>query len=134
MKLKSKQQSGGQSGFSIIEAIIAIMLVILIFVLYQAAVNTIFLSRHSRNDETALRVASVRIEQIRAGGYSSVPATGSFSSSMLDDLPSGTGNITTTDFNEDAKQVVVTVSWYDQKTETTKSVSLTAVIADIGGL
>ncbi len=130
VKLKSKQQLG----FSLIETIITIMIVILILVLYQAAVNTIFLSRHSRNDETALRIASMKVEELRNSGYASVPATGNFSSPLLGELPSGSAGLVTSDFNEDAKQVIVNVSWLDQKTNTTKTVSLTAVIANTGGL
>lgn len=130
MKLKHTKQSG----FSIIEAIITLAIVILILVLYQSAVNTINLTRNSENEETALRIASVKIEELRAGGYSSVPATGSFSSSQLSALPSGSGNLVVTDFSANVKQVTVNVQWLDTKTSTTRTITLTTAIADLGGL
>lgn len=135
MKLKlQKSQLNAQAGFTLMETIIAIVIVILVLVLYQASVNTILLSRHSRNDETALRIASIKVEELRNAGYASVPSSGSFTSPLLSDLPSGTASLVSSDFNDKAKEVVVTVSWQEPQSGTTKSVTMTTVIANTGGL
>ena len=130
--MKSKHTS--QFGFSIVEVVITLAIIALILVVYQTAVNTIALTRESKNEEIALRIASTKLEELRNGGYSSVPASGSFTSSQFNLLPSGAGSMTTTDYNGIVKHITVTVQWNDVRTSTTRDITLATAVAKAGGL
>lgn len=81
-----------------------------------------------------MRIASTKLEELRNGGYSSVPASGSFTSSQFNLLPSGAGSMTTTDYNGIVKHITVTVQWNDVRTSTTRDITLATAVAKAGGL
>lgn len=121
-------------GFTLIEILISIALLGVMVVLYQLVLSDSALIRMSKNQEIALRVATNKIEDLRDGGYASIPATGTFSDTQLASLPSGVGNLTVTAFNAGTKQVVVAVTWREPAISATQTISLSSLITNIGGL
>jgi prepilin-type N-terminal cleavage/methylation domain-containing protein len=119
-------------GFTLVEVLIALFVVAMLITVVQSMIAGIPAARLARDQSTALKVANNEIESIRAGGYSAVPATGSFSDSLLSSIPSGAGTVTTSDFNAKTKQVVVNVSW--QEAGKTQSLSLSTLVTQTGGL
>lgn len=126
-------QRARQKGFTLLEVIVSIAVIAGLFMLYTAAINNVFLSRTIKQKDVALRIASHKMEELRAGGYDSLPASGSFSDSNLSSLPSGTGSMTISDYNTSTKQVQVTVSFEDFAGNN-QSVSLSTLIIQSGGL
>ncbi|MDB5244448.1 MAG: hypothetical protein JWN18_318 [Parcubacteria group bacterium] len=103
--------------------------------LLQAVTRNNVLVRTGRYEGIALSIARNKLESVRSGGYTSVPATGSFSDSLTSSLPLGaTALITTSAFNAKTKQVTIDVSWRDSNLTSTTSVSLSTLITQVGGL
>lgn len=119
-------------GFSLIEVIITIFILGTMLVASQAIFLGAPLIQSTRNQDLALKIARNEIEVLRALGYESLPASGSFTDSLLSSLSSGTGALVVSDFNTGTKQVVVTVSWEER--ETAESVVLSTLITKIGAL
>ena len=121
-------------GFSLIEVIVTVFVIGLAFLLYQGAIQNVFVSRSAKDEEVALRVASDKLEELRKGGYANLPASGSFSDAQLADLSQGTGSLTIADFNAETKQVEVTVSWNETSTGGTHSVLLSTLMTQDGSI
>lgn len=119
------------TGFTLIEVLVAIFLVGTATVLFGAALNTLAFTRSVRYDDTALRIAQQKLETLRAGGYSSLPASGSFSDPLLANLPDGYASTTVSDFNAKTKEVIVEVGW-QQAGKATRSISLSTLITQSG--
>jgi prepilin-type N-terminal cleavage/methylation domain-containing protein len=132
--LKSKKKQNSNSGFSLLEVLVTLFFIGLILVLYQSALGKLRLIRYVENEEIALRVASNKIENLRAGGYDALPSSGSFSDSQLNALSSSSANMTITDFNATTKTVVITIEWQQPPSMSVKNVSLTTLITKTGGL
>ena len=132
MKLKIKKNPN--SGFSIIEVLVTLFIVGAVLVLYQAAAGTIRLTKNSKQQEIALRVANNKTEELRAGGYAGLPASGGFSDSQLSALPNGSGNMAITNFNADTKQIIITVQWQNIGDPSVRNVSLATLVTKIGGI
>ncbi len=122
-----------KKGFSLIEVLVAVGMLGLMIVVYQGIISNIALTRNAQDKDIALKIATYKIEELRGLGYSSLPGSGSFSDSLLGSLPSGTASMTIDAYNSKLKQATVTVSW-TEPSSSTKSVSLTTLIADTGGL
>jgi len=120
-----------QSGLSIIEIPIALFIVGVTLLIYAASSNSAVLNKEARYQELANRIASSEMEDLRNGGYTNVPASGSFSNSLLSQLPSNSTVLTVSDYNADTKQVVVKVSWLSAN-GTTHNISLTTLITKSG--
>jgi prepilin-type N-terminal cleavage/methylation domain-containing protein len=121
-------------GFSLIEVIVTLMIAGFALVLFQTALGKTKLIQYAKNQEIALRVANNKIEELRAGGYSALPSTGSFSDAQLNDLPNVSASMAITDFNDDTKQVVITIQWQDPPSVSLKTVSLATLVTKTGGL
>ena len=132
MKLKIKPNS--KSGFSLLEVIVTIFIIGLVLVLYQASLGKVKLIQYAKNQEIALRVANNKIEVLRAGGYSALPASGNFSDSQLNSLSNSSANMTITDYNADTKQVLITIQWKEPTGSALKNISLATLITKTGGL
>jgi prepilin-type N-terminal cleavage/methylation domain-containing protein len=130
VKLKTKKRSG----FSLLEVIVTLFIVGLVLILYQAALGKVRLIQYAKNQEIALRVANNKIEELRDGGYSALPSSGSFYDSQLSSLSSSSASMAITDANSDTKQVSVTVQWKDSVSSSLKNISLTTLITKTGGL
>jgi len=120
-------------GFTLIEILIAIFVIGMLVALYGVGVMTTSLSREAAHRDVALHSASQQLETLRAGGYASLPASGSFSNAQLGQLASSTGAMTVSSYNSATKQVVVTVSW-QEGARGIRSVSLSTLITQTGGL
>jgi prepilin-type N-terminal cleavage/methylation domain-containing protein len=121
-------------GFSLIEitvavAIIGLMVVATGLMLQRIPVN----GREVRDQDLALKIARNEIEAVRSTGYANLPASGSFSSSLLSSLASSTASIAVTDYNTKTKQVVATVSWRGAGS-IIRSLSLTTLITQNSNL
>ena len=132
--LKSKKKQNSNSGFSLLEVLVTIFFIGLILVLYQSVLSKVRLIRYVDNQEIALRVANNKIEELRAGGYSALPASGSFSDSQLNILSSCTAAMAITDFNATTKTVVITIEWQQPPSTSVRNILLTTLITKTGGL
>jgi prepilin-type N-terminal cleavage/methylation domain-containing protein len=127
VKPKTKQQ-----GFSLLEILIALFLIAMMLVLYDSALNAISLSRNAKDQEIALRIASHKMEALRAGGYDSLPSGHTtFTDSPY---PSFSGEIDVDDISTRTNQVTVTVTWHEPGNSNDHSVVLDTYITQIGGL
>jgi prepilin-type N-terminal cleavage/methylation domain-containing protein len=132
--LKQKKKQNLNLGFSLLEVIITLMIAGFALVLFQTALGKTKLIQYAKNQEIALRVANNKIEELRSGGYSALPSTGSFSDAQLNDLPSASANMTVTDFNDDTKRIIITIQWQDPPSVSLKTVSLATLVTKTGGL
>lgn len=121
-------------GFTLIEILVVVGIVGTIAVVLQLALSEGRLIKVAKGQEIALRVASNKLEDLRAGGYDNVPVSGTFSDTQLATLASSTATLTVTDANVATKQVVVTVSWKEAGVATLQTITLSSLITDIGGL
>ncbi|MFA6193490.1 MAG: type II secretion system protein [Parcubacteria group bacterium] len=129
-----KSKINNNLGFSLLEVFITLMIAGFALVLFQTALGKTKLVQYAKNQEIALRVANNKIEELRSGGYSALPSTGSFFDSQLNDLPNSSANMAITDFNDDTKQVIITVQWQDPASTSSKTVSLATLVTKTGGL
>ena len=132
--MKQKTKKNSKVGFSLLEVLVTIFIVGLILVLYQTALSKVRLIRYVDNQETALRVANNKIEELRAGGYDALPASGSFLDSQLDNMTSCSANMDISDFNTTTKKVIITIEWQQPPSTSVRNISLTTLITKTGGL
>ncbi len=113
--MKSRNGKKFQLGVSLIEVIIAMFMISVLLVLYIAALNTVALTRKLRYENVAYHVANKQMETLRNTPYASLPGSGTFSDSLLDQIPSGSASYTIADYAGygGIKEFVVTVSWND---------------------
>ncbi|MCX6766716.1 MAG: type II secretion system protein [Candidatus Moranbacteria bacterium] len=129
-----KTKINSNSGFSVIEVLVTLFVVGLVFVLFQQALGKVHLVNYADDQETALRVANNKIEELRSGGYSALPTSGNFSDSQLNTLSNSSVSMTITDFNTNTKKVVVTIQWRQSAGSPLRNVSLTTLVTKTGGL
>lgn len=116
-------------GFTLIEIIVSVALIGLIVTATTSLLQRVSVNeREIGNKSLALRIARNEVEQLRAAGYAALPASGSFTDSLLSSLPSGSGVIAVTTVDAKTKQLVVTVSWTGESGA--RSTSLTTLIAE----
>ena len=118
----------------LIEIIISLLIIGVVLVLYQAALNSVFLSRNTKDSEIGLRVASHKIEELRAAGYSNLPASGAFTDPQLNSVPNSSASLSVSDLNARTKEVSVTVQWREPNSNADHAVTLSTLITQIGGL
>lgn len=117
-------------GFSLVEVTIAVAIVGIVIVATSVLVQRLPVSgREVRDQDLALKIARNKIETLRAAGYESLPASGPFTDTLLSSFSSSTASVTVSQFNDDTKQIGVTVSWEGAEL-TTRSVSLTTLITE----
>ncbi|MFA5744632.1 MAG: prepilin-type N-terminal cleavage/methylation domain-containing protein [Candidatus Paceibacterota bacterium] len=123
------------NGFSLIEIIISIFIIGSMLILLQAIIHSDILVKNSKNQGVALAIARNELESLRAGGYTILPQSGSFSNDLLNTLPVGaTATFTISTYNEKTKQVSVNVIWMEPGYTASSTVSLSTLITDSGGL
>lgn len=130
MKTKRNQKSG----FSIVEVMITLFIIGTVLVLYQAAVSTIRFVRVAKHQEIALGIAGNKIETVRSGGWDNLPESGSFSDPQLGALPNGTATLDISSFNDDTKQISVSVEWREFAGASLREVTLDTLVTKTGGL
>jgi prepilin-type N-terminal cleavage/methylation domain-containing protein len=131
---KNQKSKIWNSGFSFIEVLATVFIIGMVLVLYQTALGKSHYIRYAKNQEIALQVASNKIEELRAGGYDALPGSSSFSDSQLDSLLNSSAAMTITSFNANTKEVLITIQWDEPIGSAARSVSLTTLITETGGL
>jgi len=121
------------NGFSLVEVLVAVGLISMVIFTCKSLLSVTPIVRSVSNEAIALKITSQKIEELRALGYSLLPASGLFSDSMLSSLPSGSASIAISDYDAKTKQVVVTVSWVEP-TNGNHTVTLATLLAQNGGL
>lgn len=114
------------------EVVVSIFILGLMLVFYQSSFGTMRLAQMQKDKDIALRVVNQKMEALRAGGYGSLGASGSFSDTQLDSLQSASASTTITTYNASIKQVTVGVSWVESGS--TQYLSETTLISQSGGL
>lgn len=104
-----------QQGLSLIEVVISMAMIVVLFVLYMAAQNTVVHTKKLRYENLAYHAANKKMEELRATAFTSLPSSGTVSDSMLSQIPSGAGSFTVADHAgySGLKEIVVTVTWND---------------------
>jgi prepilin-type N-terminal cleavage/methylation domain-containing protein len=121
-----------QHGFTLIEVVIAIFILILMLVFYVSAFSSNQLAKIQAHKDIALRVINQKMASLRAGGYGSVGSGGTFTDTQLNTLQSAAASTTVSDYNASIKEVTVGVSWIDASS--TQYLSETTLIINSGGL
>lgn len=121
-------------GFSLIEVLISVFIVGVTIILFQTALQGVFLVRIANHKEIALRIANNKMEYVRALPYASLPTSGTFSDSQMSSIPSGSGTLTVANFNSKVKQVTAAVTWVEPHDSMQRSVSISTLITEIGGI
>ena len=116
-----------------IEMLVALFIMSVAVAFVTIVVGTIKVTRDSTYENVAFRIADSKLDELRAGGYATLPASGPFSDSGLASLPQGVASTSITDWNAKTKRVTASVSWRGAD-NLTRFVSLTTLITESGGL
>lgn len=123
-----------QIGFSLVEVIIAMGLILVTVMIFGVALSALPLTKTARNSNIAYHVAAKKIEEIRNLPFGSLPASGSFTDSAMSQMPSGaTASLTVQNYSGSSqiKQITATISWTENGNG--KSTTLDTLVAS-GGL
>lgn len=118
MFFRNKNRVSRQEGLSLIEVIIAMFLIVVLFITYLAALNTVALVRKNTYEDIAYHIANKQMEALREVPFASLTNTSSsISDPMLSSLPSGSGTYTVANYASytGLKEITVDVSWNDGK-------------------
>lgn len=123
---------GGGSGYTLMEVIVALAIVLVMLVIFGGAVSTIPLTKTARNQNVAYHIAAKKIEELRNTAFASLPGSGPFSDSALSELPGSTGTLTIVNYESSTaiKHVTVQVSWSENATS--RNVTLDTLISASG--
>ena len=119
-------------GFTLIEVIIALALIVVTVTLLGVALSSLPLTKRARNQNLAYHIAAKKIEELRNTAFTSLPSPGPFSDPGLSDLASSTASFTITDYAGSAqiKKISISVNWYEQNQ--TRNVLLETLISNSG--
>lgn len=100
-------------GFSLIEVIIGLGLLLVTLIIFAVAISTVPLTRTARNQNLAYHLAAKKMEELRNTPYASLPAGGSFTDPGLLSLPMPSASLAVSSYqgSADIKTVTVTVAW-----------------------
>lgn len=121
------------SGFSLLEVVISLFVIGVVIIMGTTLLKATVLSRHTKFESNSLSIASNKLESLRALGYTSLPASATFTDSLMASLPNGSGSFAVTSYSSTTKKVVVTVFWKEAEAATT-SVAVTTLVTSVGGL
>ena len=122
-----------ERAFTLIEVLVTIFIVGVTAVLFAAAVKTLSFTRDVRYEDTALRIASKKLEELRADGYAGLPASSSFSDALLSSLPSASASTTMATYNAKTKKALVQVGWQPPG-QSVRVITLVTLVTQTGGL
>ncbi|MDP3741451.1 MAG: prepilin-type N-terminal cleavage/methylation domain-containing protein [bacterium] len=119
-------------GFSLIEVVIALAIVLIAVSIFAVAINTVPLTKHARNQNLAYHLAAKKVEELRNTPFDSLPASGSFNDAGFTDLPQASGNLAVANYSGSAqiKRLTVTVSW--SESGSSQSLVLETLMSDRG--
>lgn len=130
--MQNKFHQKSEQGFTLIEVIITMFLIIVTLMIYQVTSNAVALNKANRHKEVALRIADQKLQSLRTTAFDSIPASGAFSDSMLSTIPDGAGTITVSDINDQTKDIIVTITWTNPQTTNTQQLSLETYVTEGG--
>jgi len=112
---------------------VALGLTVAALVMFGVVLSTVPLTKDSRNQNIAYKVAGKKIEQLRNTPFTNLPSSGVFTDPGLADIASSTATLTVSDFggNVEIKQINVMITW--EESGGTKNLSLDTLISS-GGL
>ncbi len=121
------------TGFTLIEVIIALALLMATIIIFSSVLSSIPLTKAARNQNLAYHIAAKKIEELRNTPFNSLPSSGSFSDPALNKLENASGALTVADYEgaSDIKKVTVTVVWTDP-VGPAKSVALETLMSKNG--
>lgn len=120
-------------GFTLVEMLVALFIMSVTIVFVTIVIGTIKGTRDVTHENVAFRIADSKLDELRALGYATLPASGPFSVPELGNLPQGVASTSITDWNAKTKQIVAGVSWQGVD-GLMHFVSLTTLITESGGL
>ena len=123
--------SNKQGGLTSIEAIFAILIIVVGLVVYTSSLNLVRGIKSAKYQDIAYHIASKQVEDLRNTDFASLPASATTTDPRLELLPNGAGFLTVTDINSDLKQINANVTWIELGNP--KSVNLDTLIY-IGGI
>ena len=138
--MNPQQKTPNQTGFSLIEMILVVFVVIAIGALVANLPSSLKLVGSQKKESIAKDIASKKVEDLRSQAFVNlINGTTPIIDSRLSGLPSGAGNITVSDCPAtvgknseiNIKQVDVDVTWVESGTN--KNVKVTTLITQ-GGL
>ena len=105
-----------QRGMSLIEVMISMGILVALFALYTAALNTMTATKSLRYENLAYHAANKKMEELRGTAFSLLPSSGTISDSMLSQIPAGAGNFTVANYASYSgmKEITVTVTWAER--------------------
>ena len=121
-----------KSGFTLIEIVLSVFLILGIVSILFSASGTYIHSRSAALASTAAKIASGEIETLRETDFANLPSSGTFSSPDLSKLPSGQAQRTLGDYQGSSKikQVTIAVSW--QEGSLPKTIKMETLISESG--
>lgn len=122
-----------KNGFSLIEVLIALFVIAASLMLYAGSYATVRLTRITRDEAQAYRIAARQLEILRSTPYGTLPASGAISDSNLAALPSGSGSFAVADYPSTSgrlKTASATVNW--TRDSVARSVNLQTLITQTG--
>lgn len=125
-----------QKGFSLIEILVALGLILAIILILFTASGSLVSSRNSNLQTVASKIASRQIENLKKGGFAALPANGttSLSDPDLSKLPASSESQTISDVSwgdGNIKQVTIEVDW-QQSNNVNKSIKLETLLTKNG--
>ena len=104
-----------RGGFTLLEIVLSLFLVLAIIVMLLSASGTFVSSRNSNLRSIAAKIESREIETLRKMNFDSLPASGSFTDSDLSKLPQGSAAQTLSPYqtSPDIKLVTIRVNWIE---------------------
>jgi type II secretory pathway pseudopilin PulG len=120
------------TGFTLIEIIISLALIMVTLVLFGAAMMNLPLIKHSRGQNIAYHAAAAEIELLRNTNFASLPVSGPFTNSGLANLENASGSLAISNYEGNAmiKKIIVTVTWYEESAA--KTITLETLISNNG--
>jgi prepilin-type N-terminal cleavage/methylation domain-containing protein len=120
-------------GFTLLEILISLGIITAMLLMLGALVKVSSLQALAQAEELALTIATDTLENLRVGGYASLPASGALVNPSLALLYEGSGTMTITTYDAKTKKVEVVVLWTTKGGES-RSMTLSTLIAETGGL
>ncbi len=121
-------------GFTLIEVIVSIFFVGIALIILQSIIRSDVLVQTSKDEGIALAIASDELEKLRINGYTSLPPSGSFSTSLMSTLPSATTTLVVNVYNAGTDQVTASVLWQEPGLTASSTISLSTLITQTGGI
>ena len=104
-----------QEGFSLVEIIMSMFIISVLFILAIIVASVLPIITKQSNENIAYHIAVKQMEELRATDFDSLPASGTITDPLLDDIPEGSGSFSVSDYpgHDGVKEIIVTINWDD---------------------